>query len=348
MNRKNTITLLSAIFFLALAFYAMLAFIDNIDIAYQWHYDVIKKVVTATVDEKGKIVEKVYTGPFPFVDWTCVDMSVVSTLCPFLGFLLIGIGFIRILAFKKDGEVASESFPFFYDYDRIMVILGLAGTLWGIIMIGFYRTEEVTMPKLMICLHTSLYSTLVVILWIFLFSRPIGKIMRWWYGNITGREIRAEADISVLFRELGTAVSGAARDFKEAGVEAFEFKKQTEKAKEEFKGVATFLEEFKKQTGLDVFGAVKGLFADLTLSCQNISQILLTMQSESKANKQIIEKQEKVIEKQQEFLNQLNKKLADEMRLRQEADQKATLAEKEKEKAVSWILQIRTFLKGLK
>ncbi len=357
MNRKRNVTLILGIVFFLLAFYSMLAWINNLSVARQWHHDVVQKsekVAKKNGDgktdksSKKEKEEKVYKGPMSYLDWTCVDMTTVSTFVPFLGFLLIGIGFFRILMLEKNGNTVSKNFPFFEDYDRMMVILGLSGTLWGIIMIGYYPTEEVNMPKLILCLHTSLYSTLIVVLWIFLIARPMGSAMRWWYGNITGKEISENADISALFRELGAAVSGATVKFKEAGGQAAEFQKQTEATKKELEKVTAFLVEFQKQTGLDVFGAIQGLLDNLTASCQNINDTLKTLRAESQANQKTIGKQEKTIEKQQEFLDRLNEKLSREMRLRQEAEEKRAKAEKEKDEATSYLERLKTFLKSLK
>lgn len=373
MSVERRVTLGLGIVFLVLAFFSMLAWIDNLSVARQWHSGVIERArksaareaekeankdrkltekeqkeadQKAAEEKKAAEKEEIYSGPISFLDWTCVDMTTVSTFAPFFGFLLIGVGFFRIL--NLDGASAlSENFPFFEDYDRIMVILGLAGTLWGIIMIGYYPPQEVSMPKLMQCLHTSLYSTLVVILWIFLISRPMSGAMQWWYGNIASERTGGDVDVTALFNELGVSVSGVAKDFKVAGQEAVELKKQTEAVKKEFEKTADFLAKFKEQTGVDVFGAVKKSLEGLDNSSQKICETLTEMKAESLASKKLIEEQGKLIVQQQEFLKKLDEKLSAEMLLRQTAEQKALVAEKEKTKAITCVEQVKTLLKNL-
>lgn len=104
------------------------------------------------------------SGFIPALDWATLDISTISTFVPFFGFLCIAIGLHKLLL---RGKVAfGESFPFFASYDRINVSLGLIGTVWGIILIGFYQAEDINVATLMMCLHTALFSTLVAVVWV--------------------------------------------------------------------------------------------------------------------------------------------------------------------------------------
>lgn len=121
------------------------------------------------------------SGFIPALDWATLDVSTISTFIPFLGFLCIAIGLNRLLL---RGKVAfGESFPFFASYDRINVSLGLIGTVWGIILIGFYQADEITVATLMMCLHTALFSTLVAVVWV---SIIIPAFLNPWCRYIAG------------------------------------------------------------------------------------------------------------------------------------------------------------------
>ena len=56
--------------------------------------------------------------------------------------------------------------PFFPGYDRFNLALGLLGTIWGIILVGYYPAEQITIAALMRCLHTAMFSTLVAVAWV--------------------------------------------------------------------------------------------------------------------------------------------------------------------------------------
>lgn len=141
-----------------------LAFINNVIVLIRWRIDFVK-----AAGDANKISSNI-GGPIPWLDWSAVDYSCVSTFIPFLGFLLFTLAILRILRGRR---MDITTFPFFKFYDQMNVSLGLVGTLWGIIMIGYYDMETVTMASLMLCLHTALFSTLVAVVWVFLIVHPI-------------------------------------------------------------------------------------------------------------------------------------------------------------------------------
>ena len=112
-------------------------------------------------------------GIIPWLDWTAVDYSCATTLIPFMGFLLITLGLAKAIDGRHQDP---EFFPFFRAYDQLNIALGLIGTLWGIIIIGYFKMDTVTMGDLMLCLHTALFSTLMAVVWVFIvdhsFLRP--------------------------------------------------------------------------------------------------------------------------------------------------------------------------------
>lgn len=160
--KKRTITIFACGAVLTLL--SCMAFIDNVSVVARWR----RAFIAANGDAsrmRGDI-----PGLIQAFDWAAVDYSCVSTFIPFFGFLLFTLATLRAL---RRGSVDHESFPFFKSYDQVNVSLGLVGTLWGIIMIGYYDMDTVTMADLMACLHTALFSTLVAVVWVFLVVRPV-------------------------------------------------------------------------------------------------------------------------------------------------------------------------------
>ena len=150
---------------LVLTIISGLAFINNISVIVKWW-----KAFAATGGDAAALKTD-FTGLIPWLDWSAVDYSGATTLIPFLGFLLITIGIARIMRHKEISAV--DYFPFFKGYDQLNVAFGLIGTLWGIIIIGYYDMESVAMTDLMMCLHTALFSTLTAVIWVFVIDHPI-------------------------------------------------------------------------------------------------------------------------------------------------------------------------------
>lgn len=149
---------------LACTVLAALAFANNVSVLVRWRAAFVAAGGDADAIPRG------ISGAIPWLDWSAVDYSCVSTFIPFLGFLLFTVGLLRIIAGRRADPA---HFPFFPSYDQLNVALGLVGTLWGIILIGYYDMETVSMASLMVCLHTALFSTLVAVVWVFLVSHPI-------------------------------------------------------------------------------------------------------------------------------------------------------------------------------
>jgi len=161
------------------AFICFLAWVNNLVVLWRWTVNFITLTESKTSEST-----RIAGGCFKWLDWSAVDQSTVSTFIPFFGFAFITLGFWRI--YRKTAQM-DDDFPFFRAYDRINVSLGLIGTLIGIIIIGFYDLDKVTMGDLMMCLHTALFSTLIAVAWIFvvvlLFTKPF---MHWWHNTING------------------------------------------------------------------------------------------------------------------------------------------------------------------
>jgi hypothetical protein len=163
MTKKNYIAYL--VISSTLTLLSGLAFLNNISVIVKWWNTFI------TTGGDAQALSENFSGCIPWLDWTAVDYSAATTLIPFLGFLLITNGIIRIMRHKEISAI--DYFPFFKGYDQLNVAFGLIGTLWGIIIIGYYDMESVAITDLMMCLHTALFSTLTAVVWVFVIDHPI-------------------------------------------------------------------------------------------------------------------------------------------------------------------------------
>ena len=143
---------------------AALAFVNNLAVIVRWWTAFIQ------VGGDSSQMPAHCPGIIPGFDWVAVDYSAVSTFIPLLGCICVVRGLVSIAR----GRVQSaEAFPFFPSADQFNVALGLFGTLWGIIVIGYFRLDKVSMGDLMHCLHTALFSTLVAVVWVFMIDHPL-------------------------------------------------------------------------------------------------------------------------------------------------------------------------------
>ena len=195
---------ISALFLLSLAATAAtaLVFANNAFAVYNWW-----KAFLAAGGDSSKFPASA-PGFLKCLDWSVVDYSAVATFIPALGCLCISLALFRLLRGKR---VSAEDFPFFRGSDQLNVALGLLGTLWGIIVIGYFKLDAVTMADLMMCLHTALFSTLSAVVWVFLVDRPL---LRPFFAKLLGESGLAESDDGDLSAAVDRLVErlGAASD----------------------------------------------------------------------------------------------------------------------------------------
>jgi len=238
---KRSITRPIAYVFLVLTFILGLAWYNNISMALQWD----------PVDGH----DKVYQGPISWLNWSAVDFSTATTLIPFFGCLLITAGLFRTANAKKDSDV-SGYFPFFRSYNSITVALGLIGTVWGLIMIGYYDAAKVKMADLILCLRTALYSTLLALVWVFLFVIPIGSIMRWWYRKVSGYVDTGPEKILTGVKDQLVQLSSS---LGAVNRRVDEFNAQLPAAKNNLEGISGAVDNLKEGIGNVVSGAMDTL-----------------------------------------------------------------------------------------
>ena len=197
---------------LGLAVLAGLAFVNNVVALVRWW----KAFLAAGGDTAG--VPAHLPGCFAWLDWSAVDYSAVTTFIPFLGFLCLTVAAGRMLRGRR---MRAGDFPFFRGSDQLNVALGLFGTLWGIIVIGYFKLDTVQMADLMQCLHTALFSTLMAVVWVFMIDRPLVRPL---FTRLLERSGLAETDDGDLAAAVDRLVErlGAASDAFDARQKAYE------------------------------------------------------------------------------------------------------------------------------
>ena len=182
--------------------FCALAFVNNVAAIVQWW-----TAFLASGGDSSSVAAKM-PGFIPWLAWSAVDYSAVTTFIPTLGFLCMTVALARMAAGRR---MRAGDFPFFKGSDQLNVALGLFGTLWGIIVIGYFRLDTVSMADLMQCLHTALFSTLMAVVWVFLVDRPL---VRPFFTRLLEKSGLAETDEGDLAGAVDRLVErlGAASD----------------------------------------------------------------------------------------------------------------------------------------
>lgn len=192
--------------------FCALAFVNNIVAIVNWW----RSFLAAGGDSSAFSAKA--PGAISWLDWTAVDYSAVTTFIPMLGFLCMTVSLARM---AKGRHFRVGDFPFFRGSDQLNVALGLFGTLWGIIVIGYFKLDSVTMADLMQCLHTALFSTLTAVVWVFLIDRPL---VRPYFTRLLEETNLADSDEGDLASAVDRLVArlGAASDAFERRQREFE------------------------------------------------------------------------------------------------------------------------------
>lgn len=178
------------------------------------------------------VLDTKISGFLPAFDWATLDLSTISTFIPFFGLLCILFGLVQI---NRKGKAAlTDDFPFFHSYDRINIALGLIGTIWGIIIIGFYRPEDITVANLMMCLHTALFSTLVAVVWVsILMPLFVTPFMRRLAGEKKNSEAVEDANLFELVDRLSVSAAAVSKEFAASNEQLHTFNGRLRNAAEE-------------------------------------------------------------------------------------------------------------------
>ena len=186
---------------LAAAAFTTLAFANNVVAVVHWW-----QAFLSAGGDTSLLTTSRAGGFIPWLDWSVVDYSAVTTLIPALGCISIAVSLCGMLRGRR---MRADTFPFFAGSDQLNVALGLLGTLWGIIVIGYFDLDSVKMSDLIMCLHTALFSTLMAVVWVFMVDRPL---LRPYFIGLLRRAGLVEADDG----DLAAAVEGLVARLAEA------------------------------------------------------------------------------------------------------------------------------------
>ena len=162
---------------------------------------------------RGEYTDRFPPGFAPLLDWSTVDVSTVTTFIPFFGFVLI---LYRIFRPAED-----PGCPFFPGYDRFNLALGLLGTIWGIILVGYYPAEQITIAALMRCLHTAMFSTLVAVAWVMvLMPAAVLPLLR----SCRGSGPEDEPELDRLIGRISAGLAAATEELRSSTAESARFR----------------------------------------------------------------------------------------------------------------------------
>lgn len=186
------------------AVFCSAAFVNNVFAVVNWW-----RAFLGAGGDGSKITGKI-GGVVPWLDWSVVDYSAVTTLIPAIGFICMTRALVSLLS----GRISKSSdFPFFKGSDQFNIALGLFGTLWGIIVIGYYKLDTVSMADLMQCLHTALFSTLAAVVWVFLVDRPLVRPVFVKMLESAGLSMAEEGDVEAAVAGLVERIRDASEAF---------------------------------------------------------------------------------------------------------------------------------------
>ena len=162
---------------------------------------------------RGEYTDRFPPGFAPLLDWSTVDVSTVTTFIPFFGFVLL---LYRIFRPAED-----PGCPFFPGYDRFNLALGLLGTIWGIILVGYYPAEQITIAALMRCLHTAMFSTLVAVAWVMvLMPAAVLPLLR----SCRGSGPEDEPELDRLIGRISAGLAAATEELRSSTAESARFR----------------------------------------------------------------------------------------------------------------------------
>ncbi len=317
---KRFFTFLSFLIMVAVTFASGVIWLNNLLVSRRWYLDVvINKLPTPGKYASHELAAKAEGGLLSWLGWSAFDMSTVSTFIPFFGLLMLTFGLWRIFLKMK----LTEDFPFFRSYERLTIALGLIGTLWGIIMIGYYPPEAVNMSNLVMCLHTALYSTLVAVVWVFIFVIPLKTIMHGWHRWISAEERNPEAgDLISMLDRLRKSVTATGNELSDMNYRTREFRGHLTDSGKELAAAAKSLKEFRERSGADAFEVIEKACSRISTTLDEIRNGSEHLASTGGKINKAADQMAKVMERQARLLETI------EERLRESESQRNDISEK--------------------
>lgn len=159
--------------------------------------------------------DRVPSGFWPALDWTTIDLSTVTTFIPFFGCALLLHRLLR--------PGAAPDAPFFVGYDRFNIALGLIGTIWGIILVGYYPADDVSIATLMRCLHTAMFSTLIAVIWVMVLMPTVIVPLLRFCSTVACSD---DVELDQLLDRITVGADAAAEEFRLGAAEAAKFRNE--------------------------------------------------------------------------------------------------------------------------
>jgi len=263
----------------------------------------------------------VLKGPITWLDWTAVDVSTVTTFVPFAGFLMVSLGFLRLL--RKE-MCRGEYFPFFRTYNALNITLGLIGTIWGLIMIGFYDPTKIQMGDIIVCMNTALYSTLIAAVWVYTLANPLRFIMQRMRAAMYGEE--DDADVESALASLLGAVKAMASGLSGAKPELDRFRESASAVSKVLADIIKALVEFKARFGIDHVASVAS-------ACNALNNAAVAMMATAAEQRKSAEEQTKaakellrILHEQKAATDAMAKRVEEALRLAEERERQRLAA----------------------
>ncbi len=222
-------------------------------------------------------------------------------------------------------------FPFFKSYNTTMVVLGIIGTIWGLIMIGYYK--NVDMAKLVLCLRTALFSSLVAFIWVYLIARPVSKTMRFWQNIISGQP-NEKASVANILNKVAAAGVEAANGLGKVANQANGLDCDLSELKRTVSRTTCTLKEFEDNLDSDVFRTINDSCSVMKGTCERVEETLSAVKTES-------EERQKLITEQQKAIQEMLQEVREERKLRTSAQARVEQLERENSATGEKIKQIK-------
>jgi len=314
-----------------------------------------------SIPGSSKIVEQIKEGRYKGLEilgpigFLSIDFSTVTTFIPFLGFLCIALGFYRIWKNQDFGD----DFPFFRSHDSIVMALGLIGTLWGMIMIGFYPEDQIQISALMYCFFTALFSSLCAAIWVFVIAKVFRTFMVWWNRRVWYADVIENQDGLILTLEkLNYIASDAGTELRNTSHEVSNFKRNVVRTYDELHSVIETLVDFKERTGVDSYHALQEICSEISLSLKAMHMQFELNRETACGLQTLTEKVSETVSQHTEFIKNIESrfqcleqqkevaesKVEDALKKQTAAEKTAELADKSKADAEDQLKQIKKAL----
>jgi hypothetical protein len=269
MNARKQLAIVVVILMLGFTTVSGLAWITNVQVSWAHHTRVFEEyrkqlekeqqqessqMQNETLVVRQQPKEQTKRPKLRFVSMA-VDHSTVTTFIPMITSLLLCLVFMKI-AFTKEGTPVPAFFIFSRKMDEIIVGLGLIGTVWGLILIG-YGGNDVKMKDLIGCLNTALFSTFIALIWVFIIKPIVEPTVISFYRFAIKPEAISQTQFIEELENLGVQGKITSNDLLELSTSASTVQTALANVGSKAEALGSAFEEAKKKVGVDLAKEVK-------------------------------------------------------------------------------------------